>query len=135
MGTTLDHELFADLFGTAHMRAQFDGAATLQAWLDVERALAEAEAEVGEIPTAAAMRIAEEARADRFDLAELAKEILVGLRRQRKPALFRKLVIPQGVGLRILQRMTRGNLAADDDADHNGCIKKDPPTTQFDQNQ
>ena len=42
MGTTLDHELFADLFGTAQMRALFSGKSTLQAWLDVESALAQA---------------------------------------------------------------------------------------------
>lgn len=77
MGTTLDHELFSDLFGTAQMRAQFDGAATLQGWLDVERALAEAEAEISEIPAAAAARIAAEARADRFDMAGLANQILL----------------------------------------------------------
>jgi adenylosuccinate lyase/3-carboxy-cis,cis-muconate cycloisomerase len=58
------------------MREQFDGAATLQSWLDVERALAEAEADVGEIPTAAGARIAVEARADRFDMDALAQEIL-----------------------------------------------------------
>jgi 3-carboxy-cis,cis-muconate cycloisomerase len=77
MGTTLDHELFSDLFGTAQMRAQFDGAATLQGWLDVERALAEAEAEIGEIPAAAAARIAAEARVNHFDMAALANQILL----------------------------------------------------------
>ena len=71
MGTTLDHELFSELFGTAQMRAQFDGAATLQGWLDVERALAEAEAKVGEIPPAAAARIAAEARMNHFDMPRL----------------------------------------------------------------
>jgi adenylosuccinate lyase/3-carboxy-cis,cis-muconate cycloisomerase len=77
MGTTLDHELFADLFGTAPMRAMFSGKATLQAWLDVESALAQAQAELGEIPPAAAERITDEAKADRFDLRELATQILV----------------------------------------------------------
>src|SRR5262245_50080942 len=76
MGTTLDHELFKDLFGTAAMRAAFDGPATLQAWLDVERALAEAEAAVGEIPREAAKRIAKESRAENFDLEFVAKQIL-----------------------------------------------------------
>lgn len=77
MGTTLDHELFADLFGTAQMRALFSGNSTLQAWLDVESALAQAQAEVGEIPQTAAERIADEAKADRFDLRKLAAQILV----------------------------------------------------------
>jgi 3-carboxy-cis,cis-muconate cycloisomerase len=77
MGTTLDHEPFADLFGTAQMRALFSGKATLQAWLDVETALAQAQADVGEIPQAAAQRITDEAKAERFDLRELATQILV----------------------------------------------------------
>src|ERR1700752_5382597 len=76
MGTTLDHELFTDIFGTAPMRALFDGTATLQAWLDVESALAAAQAALGEIPQAAADRIARECRADRFDLRAMAQEIL-----------------------------------------------------------
>ncbi len=53
------------------MRAVFDSRALLQAWLDVESALAKAEAEVGVIPSWASDAIAAEARADAFDLDEL----------------------------------------------------------------
>jgi adenylosuccinate lyase/3-carboxy-cis,cis-muconate cycloisomerase len=77
MGTIHDHELLGNLFGTAEMRKLFDGDATLRAWLEVERALAEAEADVGEIPAVAAKRIAKEARADRFDMSDLAQKILI----------------------------------------------------------
>jgi 3-carboxy-cis,cis-muconate cycloisomerase len=77
MGTTLDHELLADVFGTAAMRQAFDARATVQAWLDVERALAESEADVGEIPAEAAKRIAQECDASRFDLAGLARQVLL----------------------------------------------------------
>lgn len=53
------------------MRRAFDTLAMVQGWLDAEAALAQAQADVGVIPTAAAQRIAEEARAERYDLAEL----------------------------------------------------------------
>jgi adenylosuccinate lyase/3-carboxy-cis,cis-muconate cycloisomerase len=69
--TTLDCELLGDLYGTSELRAIFSTESLLQSWLDVERALAEAEAEVGVIPAAAAERIADEANAARFDIAVL----------------------------------------------------------------
>ena len=53
------------------MRRAFDSSALVQAWLDVERALARAEAEVGVVPAAAADRIECEALADLYDLDEL----------------------------------------------------------------
>ena len=68
MSTTLDCELLRDLWGSADVRAVFDSRALAQAWLDVERALAQAEAEVGVVPEAAAERIAREADADLYDL-------------------------------------------------------------------
>jgi 3-carboxy-cis,cis-muconate cycloisomerase len=71
MATTLDCELLGDLFGTAELRALFDSRALVQAWLDVERALAEAEAEVGVVPAAAAERIGAECDASLYDLAAL----------------------------------------------------------------
>jgi adenylosuccinate lyase/3-carboxy-cis,cis-muconate cycloisomerase len=71
MATTLDCEILGDLFGTAELRMLFDSRALVQAWLDVERALAEAEAEVGVIPPAAAERIAAECDALLYDLAAL----------------------------------------------------------------
>jgi 3-carboxy-cis,cis-muconate cycloisomerase len=71
MPTTLDCEVLGDLYGTAELRAIFDSRALIQAWLDVEVALAEAQAEVGVIPTEAAARIAREADASLYDLAAL----------------------------------------------------------------
>jgi adenylosuccinate lyase/3-carboxy-cis,cis-muconate cycloisomerase len=71
MPTTLDCEVLGDLYGTAELRAIFDSRALIQAWLDVEVALAEAQAEVGVIPAEAAARIAREADASLYDLAAL----------------------------------------------------------------
>ena len=51
--------------------------ATLQRWLDVEAALARAQADLGMIPADAARRITECARAESFDLARLSKAIAV----------------------------------------------------------
>jgi 3-carboxy-cis,cis-muconate cycloisomerase len=69
--TTLDCAVLGDLVGSEEVRRAFDSSALVQAWLDVERALARAEAEVGVIPAAAADRIEREADAGRFDLDEL----------------------------------------------------------------
>lgn len=49
--------------------------ATLQAWLDVEAALAAAQAELGLVPAAAAARIASQADAALFDLDRLSNDI------------------------------------------------------------
>jgi 3-carboxy-cis,cis-muconate cycloisomerase len=59
------------------MRAVFDSRALLQAWLDVEAALAEAEAEVGVIPPEAAQRIRAAAAAERFNLDALREQMLL----------------------------------------------------------
>jgi 3-carboxy-cis,cis-muconate cycloisomerase len=69
--TTLDCEVLRDLYGSQEVRAVFDSRALVQAWLEVERALAEAQAEVGVIPQAAAERIASEADASFYDLDAL----------------------------------------------------------------
>ena len=50
----LDSAFLKDLYGAAQMRAVFDDAGLLQKWLDVEVALAEAEAEIGVIPSTVA---------------------------------------------------------------------------------
>jgi 3-carboxy-cis,cis-muconate cycloisomerase len=67
--------LFADLFGTDEMRAVFSDQAMVRAWLRVEAALAEAEAELGVIPTDAAAEIAHRSRTEVFDMGELRREI------------------------------------------------------------
>lgn len=77
MPTTLDCELLGDLYGTAELREIFDTGALVQAWLDVERTLAEAEAEAGVIPASAAARIASEADASLYDVASLRAGIAV----------------------------------------------------------
>ncbi len=75
MPTTLDCELFRDVFGSAEMRRMFDTRAMVQAWLDAEAALAAAEADVGLIPVTAADRIKREANVENYDLAELRRGI------------------------------------------------------------
>jgi 3-carboxy-cis,cis-muconate cycloisomerase len=69
--TTLDCTVLGDLFGTDEVRRAFDSVALIQSWLDAEQALAQAEAESGVIPPAAAARIAAEADAAVFDLDAL----------------------------------------------------------------
>jgi 3-carboxy-cis,cis-muconate cycloisomerase len=66
--------MFDRIFVPASLRDALSGEAWLQALLDVERALAEAEARAGVIPDEAARAIAGACRADRFDPAELADE-------------------------------------------------------------
>jgi adenylosuccinate lyase/3-carboxy-cis,cis-muconate cycloisomerase len=75
MPTTLDCDLLRDLYGTDELRGVFDSRALVQAWLDVEVALAYAEAEVGVIPESAAKRIELEAVVEKYDLAALRAEI------------------------------------------------------------
>ena len=75
MPLTLDCEVLRDLYGTPEVRAVFDSRALVQSWLDVERALAEAQAEVGVVPAPAAERIAAEADASLYDLAALREGI------------------------------------------------------------
>ena len=59
--------IYGDLFGTAEMRAIFSERRSLQAMLDVEAALARAEASLGVIPASAAVAIAAAARVERLD--------------------------------------------------------------------
>ena len=72
--TAFDSFYFRDRFGTAAMRALWEDRRTHQRWLDVEAALAEAEAELGVIPTAAAREIARAARIDQLDLQSMKAE-------------------------------------------------------------
>ena len=69
-----------DSFVTRHWfnseaRRIWDDKATLQAWLDVEAALARAQTELGIIPREAARQIAAQARAEGFDLDRLSHDI------------------------------------------------------------
>lgn len=72
---TIDSIFLKDLYGTDEMRAVFSDAALLQKWLDVEVALAQAEAEIGVIPAAAAEEIARKGRADLIDTAHMKQMI------------------------------------------------------------
>jgi 3-carboxy-cis,cis-muconate cycloisomerase len=68
-----DSAVLGDLFGTAAMRGVFSDRARVQAMLDVEAALARAEAATGVIPKDAAAPIAAGCRAEDYDLAELGR--------------------------------------------------------------
>jgi adenylosuccinate lyase len=72
--TAFDSCYFCDRFGTAAMRAIWEDRQTLQRWLDVEAALAEAEAELGIIPADAAGEIVGAARIDELDLRSMKAE-------------------------------------------------------------
>ena len=64
----IDSTLFRDQFSTAPMRRAFDDLATVQKWLDVEAALARAEAGLGIIPDDAAKEITRAADVTLYDL-------------------------------------------------------------------
>ncbi len=64
--------LWGDMFGAAPMRALFSDEAVVQLYLDVEVALARAQAGLGIIPEAAASAIAASAKVDRVDWDRLS---------------------------------------------------------------
>ncbi|SAL70447.1 3-carboxy-cis,cis-muconate cycloisomerase [Caballeronia arvi] len=72
--TVVDSILFRDAFGTAKMRALFSDHALIQRYIDVEVALAKAEARVGVIPTDAAEVIARESTIERIDFDHMREE-------------------------------------------------------------
>jgi len=72
--TVVDSILFRDAFGTATMRALFSDHALIQRYIDVEIALAKAEARVGVIPAEAADIIAKESTIDRIDFEHMRHE-------------------------------------------------------------
>lgn len=72
--TPLDSRLFGDMFGTGPMRAVFDDAALVGRYLEVEAALARAEARLGVIPEDAARAIGEAARTIRLDWDRFRRE-------------------------------------------------------------
>jgi len=71
----LDSRLLKDLYGTDEMRAVFDDMHLLQKWLDVEVALAQAEAALGVIPVPAAEEITRRARAENLDTSRIKQLI------------------------------------------------------------
>ena len=77
--TVIDSLLFRDAFGTAAMREIFSDTALVARYVEVEVALAKAEARVGVIPADAAAEIARHADAGALDIEMLRKETdLVG---------------------------------------------------------
>lgn len=72
--TVFDSALFRDMFGTAEMRAVFSDKALIERYIEVEIALAKAEARCGVIPAEAAVRIAELARFESLDLVHMQHE-------------------------------------------------------------
>ncbi len=72
--TVLDSVLFRDAFGTPAMRAIFDDRALIARYVEVEIALARAQARCGVIPAQAAGEIAARARAESLDLDLLRQE-------------------------------------------------------------
>ncbi|MGU7774343.1 class-II fumarase/aspartase family protein [Burkholderia sp. MR1-5-21] len=72
--TVVDSILFRDAFGTAKMRALFSDHALVQRYIDVEVALAKAEARVGVIPADAADVIARESSIERIDFDHMRDE-------------------------------------------------------------
>ena len=77
--TVIDSLLFRDAFGTAAMRDIFSDTALVGRYVEVEVALAKAEARVGVIPAKAADEIARRADASALDVELLRKETdLVG---------------------------------------------------------
>jgi 3-carboxy-cis,cis-muconate cycloisomerase len=69
----IDSSIYGGLFTTPAMRAVFADEARLQRMLDVEAALARAEAKLGLIPTEAAAEITARADVSRFDLAAIGR--------------------------------------------------------------
>jgi 3-carboxy-cis,cis-muconate cycloisomerase len=69
-----DSRVLGDLFTTAAMRAVFADSATLSRYIDVEVALAQSQARLGLIPTAAAQAIAAGAHQVPLDMAALAAD-------------------------------------------------------------
>lgn len=72
--TVVDSILFRDAFGTAKMRAVFSDTALIQRYIDVEVALAKAEARCGVIPLDAAEVIARESQIERIDFDHMREE-------------------------------------------------------------
>ncbi|WP_296248386.1 class-II fumarase/aspartase family protein [Pseudomonas sp. UBA4194] len=72
--TVFDSALFRDMFGTAEMRAVFSDKALIQRYIEVEVALARAEARCGVIPAEAAEQIAALSTYESLDLALMQHE-------------------------------------------------------------
>ncbi len=95
-----ERALFGPLFGDEEIAAHLSDRARLQAMLDVEAALADAEAQLGILPRSCATPIRDAARASLYDIAAIAAEA----------AEAGNLAIP------LVRHLTRHVAAADPDA-------------------
>jgi adenylosuccinate lyase len=75
MAGMIDSAFFGDLYSTAEMRAVWSDRAMIQGWLDVEAALARAEAKLGIVPAEAAEEIGRKARVELLDLEDMKREL------------------------------------------------------------
>ncbi len=72
--SVIDSVLFRDAFGTPEMRAIFADEALIGRYVEVEIALARAEAHCGVIPAEAALAIADASKVERLDLELMGRE-------------------------------------------------------------
>ncbi len=73
--SVFDMQSLQHLWGTEELRTIFSEDTRVQKWLDFEAALAEAQAELGIIPEAAAREIKAQARVANIDIAKMSAEI------------------------------------------------------------
>ncbi|MFS0575608.1 adenylosuccinate lyase [Sporosarcina sp. 179-K 3D1 HS] len=71
----IDSALYRDLYGNEKMRYIFSDVNMLKKWIDVEKALAQAESELGVIPTEAYEEISKNSLAEKFNVEEIRKGI------------------------------------------------------------
>ena len=71
--SAVDSKIFRDIFSTEAMRRIFSDESRIQLYLDIESALARAQASLGIIPREAAMEIEKQARFEKFDMERLKK--------------------------------------------------------------
>ena len=73
MSTTLDSKIFGPLFGDSEINQLLSDEAYVRSMVEVEMALARAQARLGVIPATASEQICKEARLDKIDMATLAR--------------------------------------------------------------
>jgi 3-carboxy-cis,cis-muconate cycloisomerase len=73
MTTTLDSKIFGPLFGDSEINQLLSDEAYVRAMVEVEMALARAQARLGVIPAAASEQICKEARLEKIDITALAQ--------------------------------------------------------------
>jgi 3-carboxy-cis,cis-muconate cycloisomerase len=76
MASMIDSPLFGGLFTTEEMRKVWSDETTIQKWLDVEAALARAEAKLGIIPQKHAREITRKARVELIDMEEMKRQLI-----------------------------------------------------------